>query len=444
MTRISDGTCGCDSVPNWIEKINGAVSDASAAEASAATAQETAEAASTAAAAATAAAQTNATAISAETTARTAADTTLQANIDAEASTRATADTALQADIDAEANARTSADSALQTEVDALTREIPNDVEIVSDGAGAIHAVIHQEDGTQIAGTSKTIISAGANIEFSTGTDGSTVIAATGGGEGTAYTPGEGISISGTVISADPTTVLMTNNTALDAVIDNSDGVIQMTVNGSAVESVALRAGDYMGISQPATDVLQFNVSGLVPITDYNTTITQMQTDIDAKASTTAVNEALAGKQDSIAVTASAGSIQIGDLLTLLPGTNTEFTVDGTNVVTISRTQNPEMVIFCTSQSSLSQLTVTGAEMSTLASYRSSSPLYALYRYSYTLDGSTELRFSWSLTTSTIIVSYYDASTGGGYRRNTGNSVVIAQANISSANPNIFVAIVPN
>lgn len=441
MTRISDGTCGCDSVPNWIEKINGAVSDASAAEASAATAQETAEAASTAAAAATAAAQTNATAISAETTARTAADTTLQANIDAEASTRATADTALQANIDAEANARTSADSALQTEVDALTREIPNDVEIVSDGAGAIHAVIHQEDGTQIAGTSKTIISAGANIEISTGTDGSTVIAATGGGEGTTYTPGEGISISGTVISADPTTVLMTSNTALDAVIDNSDGVIQMAVNGSAVESVALRAGDYMGISQPAADVLQFNVSGLVPITDYNTTITQMQTDIDAKASTTALDEALAGKQDSIAVTASAESIQIGDLLTLLPGTNTEFAVDGTNV-TISRTQDPEVVIFCTSQSSLSQLTVTGADMSTLAGYTSSSPVYALYRYSYTLNGSTYLRFSWGLTTSTIIVSYYDASTGA-YRRSTGNAVDIDQTKIGSENPNIFVAIVP-
>lgn len=441
MTRISDGTCGCDSVPNWIEKINGAVSDASAAEASAATAQETAEAASTAAAAATAAAQTNATAISAETTARTAADTTLQANIDAEASTRATADTALQANIDAEANARTSADSALQTEVDALTGEIPNNVEIVSDGAGAIHAVIHQEDGTQIAGTSKTIISAGANIEFSTGTDGSTVIAATGGGEGAAYTPGEGISISGTVISADPTTVLMTSNTALDAVIDNSDGVIRMAVNGSAVESVALRAGDYMGISQPATDVLQFNVSGLVPITDYNTTIMQMQTDIDAKASTTALNEALADKQDSIAVTASAKSIQIGDLLTLLPGTNTKFTVNGSNV-TISRTQNPEMVIFCTSQSSLSQLTVTGAEMTALADYTSSSPLYALYRYSYTLDGSTYLQFRWGLTTSTIIVSYYDASKEA-YSRKTGNSVSIAQAEIGSANPNIFVAIVP-
>lgn len=261
MTKITDGACGCDRVPDWIEKIESAETNASEANATATAAASQVEAATTAAAAATTAAQ------------------------------KATA----------AAQAVSSSLTEIQTEVTALTREIPNDVGLVSDGNGYAHPTLTHEDETMITGASTQLIQAGANVTFQTASNGATIINSTGGGEGGSYVAGTGITISGSTISVDDSYVLTEGTTGLEASLDteSSDALISLSVNGT-LDSVGIRPGDGVAITLPAANILRIAVTGYVPIADYNTAITQMQTDINAKASTVALTEGLAEKQDTL------------------------------------------------------------------------------------------------------------------------------------------------
>lgn len=403
MTRITDASCGCDRVPDWIEKIESAVTATSQAEAAATAAQTAAENAEAQVATAQAAAEAAQTAVTAETTARQAADTEIRAEIAAEATARTAANNTLQGKIDTEASTRSTADANLQTQItandtdiaainsaaaalttrvtevesvaDATTHHLITEIDLALPGTGQLRSSVTEEGGTvhysntvnlalptairtqsgstertfkvlmdlsdgtvlqsndlvmpEGGGTEVTVTGITAtnpstntwqvNIVLSDGTEISTnplttvssldlqyadsVITMEINGltrsitlpAGTVYSGGTGITVStdGT-IAIDDSVVLTVDTTGLTATLDteSGDGLISLTRNGE-LESVGLRAGDYVTINNPATDILSIGVSGLVPIDDYNTSITQMMTDIEGKASTTALNDVI-------------------------------------------------------------------------------------------------------------------------------------------------------
>lgn len=264
--------------------------------------------------------------IDTEVAARTSADATLQQNINQEAIDRANADLQITNNLKAEIAARETADASMEQEINNI-----------KDGTTPVPAEVPIASADRLGG-----IKVGQNLTI---TPDGVLSATSGGGTGESYTPGNGITISGTAISVKAGQNVTVNENGVN--VDLSD-VTTLKSDMATVKS---------DVSELQTDVdaIQTDVSGLKNdmagaegnITSIQAQLTGVQEDIQniqdgttqvtvnvataTKAGTvkpgTGLSVAGDGTLNAKVATASAAGI-------VKPGTGVEVTGDGTLNVT--------------------------------------------------------------------------------------------------------------